>query len=199
MGGHRKQIARHPVACVGRLVVDMSKGDMGHCLDRWGHLLCYHGGQHLVRGGSALRSTMAVRLFGGTEATYNPPPECSSVRRPVAGPFSNASDRSNQSSAKGNHRGQGRVFDQVERGTPGIFNHQNGTGPLIWPLTALATSTAPAFLELNPTFFISGIHPVPVSAPVKTSNGRTTGTTMRSTSRHLCMLQKMRPGKSGSC
>ena len=33
---------------------------------------------------------------------------------------------------------------------------------MIWPLTDDATSTAPAFSELKPTFFISGIVNVPV-------------------------------------
>ena len=36
------------------------------------------------------------------------------------------------------------------------------TGGMIWPLTDDATSTAPAFSELNPTFFINGIVNVPV-------------------------------------
>ena len=36
------------------------------------------------------------------------------------------------------------------------------TGGMIWPLTDEATSTAPAFSELKPTFFISGMVKVPV-------------------------------------
>ncbi len=33
---------------------------------------------------------------------------------------------------------------------------------MIWPLTELATSTAPAFSDEKPTFFISGMVKVPV-------------------------------------
>lgn len=33
---------------------------------------------------------------------------------------------------------------------------------MIWPLTEEATSTAPAFSELKPTFFIMGMVKVPV-------------------------------------
>jgi hypothetical protein len=36
------------------------------------------------------------------------------------------------------------------------------TGGMIWPLTELATSTAPARSELKPTRFISGMVKVPV-------------------------------------
>ncbi len=36
------------------------------------------------------------------------------------------------------------------------------TGGMIWPLTEDATSTAPAFSELKPTRFISGMVKVPV-------------------------------------
>lgn len=36
------------------------------------------------------------------------------------------------------------------------------TGGMIWPLTELATSTAPAFSDEKPTRFMSGIVNVPV-------------------------------------